>query len=241
MNAPKLNADLGEGEAPGHTIGLIQCIDAANIACGVHAGDGKSIVFCIEQALLHQVKIGAHPGLPGSKGRGTCSLSSSELRRLLDDQVLPFVRRVDAAGATMHHIKLHGALYHATDRDPTLAQCYLDWCREHIPTARIIARSGGVTADLATQQHIHCWHECFLDRSYESDGTLRDRSHVDALIHDIHALQDRLREWSHHGILRACDGTILSLPCDTFCLHSDSPASLMFALAARQHFGPRIS
>lgn len=239
MNAPTLNCDLGEGESTSHTIALMRCIDAANIACGGHAGDESTMMFCIEQAMLHQVKIGAHPGVPSQGGRGLCSIDGPTLRELLNTQVLPFCQRVIAAGATLHHIKLHGALYHATDRNADLAQTYLDWCREHVPDAIIVARSHATTARLALEQNLACWQEGFLDRSYESDGSLRDRSHADAVFHDLRDLENRLDLWATEGVLQARGGEKLALPCDTFCLHSDTPQSLVFASAVRHRWGPR--
>lgn len=43
----------------------MQHIDAANIACGYHAGDPSIMLRMVRLATKHGVKAGAHPGLPG--------------------------------------------------------------------------------------------------------------------------------------------------------------------------------
>jgi UPF0271 protein len=236
MNHPDLNCDLGEHEAITTTAALMECIGSANIACGGHAGTTESMHRCIDLALRCGVKIGAHPGLMTDGGRGQRFPSASELRHLLEEQVLPFQEMVRSHGATLHHIKLHGTLYHATDQVPELAEVYLQWCTEHMGESYIYCRSGAATSQLAASKALPCRNECFLDRAYEADGSLRARHHADAVFHELADLQHRLELWRDQQVLQAHSGEHLSLACDTFCLHSDSPQALTFARFAKQFF-----
>lgn len=234
MIVPDLNCDLGEHEPLDMTTQLMMLIDSANIACGGHAGNLESMQRCIALCMEHGVHIGAHPGVNAHGGRGEVTISASELFDLLDAQVLPFAKMVNSAGGRLHHIKLHGSLYHATDQDPQLAAAFGDWCADRLPGVCMYARSGGGTEVMAKARGLTCWSECFLDRAYESDGTLRSRNLNGAVFHDLEQLRDRLNLWQHKGIILAVDGSALSLACDTFCLHSDSPHALDFAQTARQ-------
>jgi UPF0271 protein len=236
MITPDLNCDLGENESLETTAELMRWIDSSNIACGGHAGDHESMQRCINLALKHQVRIGAHPGLTEEGGRGTRIPSPSELLELLEDQVLPFQALVRSHGATLHHIKLHGILYHATDHDAELATNYLDWCAKHVPHAILYLRSGGRTAQLAEKRGMLFWNECFLDRAYESDGSLRSRHHLDAVLPNLNSLQRRLNLWTNQQVLEAHNGEFLPLACQTFCLHSDSPQAPEFAMFAKKFF-----
>jgi len=236
MNHPELNCDLGEHEAMTTTAELMACIGSANIACGGQAGTLDSMHRCIEIALRCGVKIGAHPGLAAAGGRGNHFPSAAELRQLLDEQVLPFQKIVQSHGATLHHIKLHGTLYHATDQEPELAAAYLEWCATHIPQACLYVRSGAATARHAASTGHPFKNECFLDRAYEADGSLRARHHADAVLHDLSDLKQRLDLWRDQRVLLSHGGERLSLACDTFCLHSDSPQALTFARFAKQFF-----
>lgn len=234
MNHPDLNCDLGEHEAITTTAALMECINSANIACGGHAGTTESMHRCIELALRCGVKIGAHPGLMTDGGRGQRFPSATELRHLLEEQVLPFQEMVASHGASLHHIKLHGTLYHATDQVPELADAYLQWCAENIGNSFLYCRSGAATSQLAASNGQPYQNECFLDRAYEADGSLRARHHADAVLHELSELRHRLALWRDHRVLQAHNGELLRLACDTFCLHSDSPQALAFARFTKQ-------
>jgi UPF0271 protein len=63
------------GEAFGiHTFGndeaLMPYLDVANVACGFHSGDPTAMEATVTLAKEHDVKVGAHPGLPDLVGFG---------------------------------------------------------------------------------------------------------------------------------------------------------------------------
>ncbi len=236
MKPPDINCDLGEQESPEIRAALMKWIDSANIACGGHAGTISTIKHSITLAMEHDVHIGAHPGICADGGRGLTFPTPTELVDLLDQQIPPFLQMTNDCGGKLHHIKLHGTLYHATDQIPELAEVFLDWCNRHLTGVRIYARSGGGTAHLAQKKQIPCWDECFLDRAYESDGRLRERRLADAMIDDIAALEMRLNRWHSSRVMESHDGVILPLSCRTFCIHSDGPNALRFAEFTRCFF-----
>ena len=68
-----LNCDLGESFGPwvmGNDKAIMPLIDAANIACGGHAGDASTMRECVVMARRHGTEIGAHISYPDKQGFG---------------------------------------------------------------------------------------------------------------------------------------------------------------------------
>jgi UPF0271 protein len=233
MKMIDLNCDLGEHESADHRTQIMPCLQSVNIACGGHAGDDESMKHCIGLALEHTVKIGAHPGLLRDFGRGNQVPTVDEFKKLLDQQVHRILKHCDDSGAALHHIKLHGSLYHATDQNPLLAQCYANWIKENAPKLTVFARSGGPCARHLADQGIHVWHECFLDRNYEADSQLTPREAAQAIIDEPDAILARLKHHAQTGEIISRSQKKLQLACDTWCLHGDTPQSLILARAVQ--------
>jgi len=80
MNSIDLNCDMGETPehiADGTQEALMRSITSVNIACGGHAGDAQTMSTTIEQALRHNLAIGAHPGYPDRANFGRLELHLS--------------------------------------------------------------------------------------------------------------------------------------------------------------------
>ena len=200
-----LNCDLGEGEPLELTEALMRHITSANIG-------SENIEACIALAKRYGVHVGAHPR--HAVGRGEIRVSPQELETLLLEQVRPF--------RELHHIKLHGALYHATDNDPALADKYVTLVRGQWPGAIIYARCNGLVEHVATDHGVPVWGEAFADRRYRADGTLVPRSEPDALITDPRAAVVHAKE------------LIDRLKPRTLCVHSDTPGAVAIAETLRR-------
>ena len=125
-----LNCDLGEGEPLPRTRVLMRWVTSANVACGGHAGDLKTMKACARLARQHGVRLGAHPG-PWSRsdfGRGPVRIAPDEFELLLLHQVGALERVAQANGVRLHHIKLHGALYHVSEGNEAVANRYVAVC-----------------------------------------------------------------------------------------------------------------
>ena len=200
-----INCDLGEGELIELTEALMRHITSANIG-------SENIDACVALAKKYRVHIGAHPRHP--VGRGKIRVSPAELETLLLEQVSPF--------RELHHIKLHGALYHAMDADPALARTYVDLVHRQWPDAIIYARCGGLVEQIARQRRVPVWGEVFADRRYGPDGNLVPRSEPNALITDPQSCVAHARE------------LIARLKPQTLCVHSDTPGAPAIAEAIRR-------
>jgi UPF0271 protein len=234
-----LNCDLGEGEPLALTRALMRCVTSANVACGGHAGDLETMAACVGLAKQFGVRLGAHPGLwsRGDFGRGLLKLTAEELELLLVQQVGVLERLARTKRVRLHHIKLHGALYHASESDKNIAQVYLAAVRAWWPQCVVFARAGGTVARLARRVGVRVWEEAYLDRGYREDGTLVPRDMPGALLDDERSVKQRLERLIVDGVIETVSNRPLKLVPKTLCLHSDTPKALQFARLARRSLG----
>ncbi|MBL9174080.1 MAG: LamB/YcsF family protein [Verrucomicrobiales bacterium] len=227
-----LNSDLGEGESPARTRALMRVVTSANVACGGHAGTPESMDRCVRLAAAFSVRLGAHPGLPGTFGRGLAAIRPGELETLLIHQVSALAMVAKARGRSLEHVKLHGALYHATEQDPALAAAYVRTMRRWFPGLRILALAGGRVAARARASGTPVWEEAFVDRGYCSDGSLVPRGLAGALITSPTAVQRRIRDVRQGLGIETGDGGRWRIRPQTWCVHADTPGAPALARAA---------
>jgi UPF0271 protein len=234
-----LNCDLGEGEPLARTRALVRWITSANLAGGGHAGDAQTMQACVRLAKFFGVRLGAHPGpwSRGDHGRGPVRITPDELELLLLHQVGALEKIARAEGIRLHHLKLHGALYHATDADEVLARRYALTVARWWPRAIIYARAGGLTARIAQQTDLRVWEEVFADRGYRDDGTLVPRGQPGALLTNPRQVTERVATLVKEGKLVSVTGQSLSLRAQTLCVHSDTPGALRLARAVAEALG----
>ncbi len=219
MSGLVLNADLGEGEPFERTRELMAVIGAANVACGGHAGTAETMRTAVELAREFGVLVGAHPGVAGEFGRGAVVLNANELEALVVDQVGKLRAIV---GPELHHVKLHGGLYHAVEGRVDLAERYCQVVRDRFPRVRIFSLAGGTVERVAGAEGIEVWGEVFAERGYAADGSLVPRGTEGDLIDDLDLIARRVADWQRTGWLGA----------RTVCVHADSPRAVGIARAA---------
>jgi UPF0271 protein len=235
-----LNCDLGEGEGPDRAAALMAQVDSANIACGGHAGDDASMRWCLETAARLGVRAGAHPGFPSRQdfGRGQAGASGltvAGLEQLLAEQVGRLADHAARAGVGLRHVKLHGALYHAVERDETLAGAYLSLMASRWPGLRVFALAGGVVERQAAHggSGVEVWAEGFLDRGYQDDRTLVPRGDPGAMLENPGSVVERVKDLRERGGCRSVSGRWLELRPRTLCVHGDGARALEFLEAIR--------
>ena len=194
-----LNCDLGEGEPWTRTRALLRQVTSANVACGGHAGDALTMERVVVEAKALGVRLGAHPGVPGAFGRGEVTLSPQQLQTLVLQQVGALDLLARRHGSRLHHIKLHGALYHAVESDNALGRAYVEAVARWFPKVTIYSRAGGLVLTLAHKAGITAWAEGFFDRAYQADGQLVPRNQDWALLTRTRDITERLREWLQSG------------------------------------------
>lgn len=217
-----INCDLGEGEALSRTRALLRCVTSANIACGGHAGSLRSLQSCLRLCKELGVKAGAHPGYNDREnfGRVYQELTAPEFELLLAQQIGAFLLVAKSEGISLSHVKLHGALYHAAEKEARLAKVFISHMLEHHPKARIYVLEGGELARLAQRMGAKVWGEIYADRRYRPDGQLTPRNEPGAVLEDPEEVKTQML---------ALRSSKLLANAQTICVHSDSPGALRTA------------
>jgi 5-oxoprolinase (ATP-hydrolysing) subunit A len=233
-----LNADVGE--APdihqfGEDEALLALISSANVACGFHAGGPEVMRATVARAAACGVAIGAHPGYPDRAGFGRRFLDATpdEVYGDVLYQIGALAGFCRAAGASLAHVKPHGALYNRAAVDAATAGAIVRAVVAFDPQLALLAPPGSVLLEAARAAGLVVVAEVFADRAYNADGSLVSRRHAGALIDDPALAAERALRMAREGRITAIDGTEITLQADTICLHGDAPGAVARAQAIR--------
>ena len=234
-----INADLGESEgslANGTDFELMRYITSANVACGGHAGDERTMRETVSIAKQLNVAVGAHPGYPDKEnfGRLESPMAPAEIEATVRDQIAALAAVAEQFEVRLVHCKPHGALYHAANKSAEVAAAIGRAVLESDEQLIMVGQAGSSTLTLWESMGLTCAAEAFADRAYEPDGILRKRTLAGALLDDpAHAARQALDIATRH-IAVATDGSELKVSADTICIHSDTPGSVAIARAVNE-------
>jgi 5-oxoprolinase (ATP-hydrolysing) subunit A len=233
MATVDLNSDLGEGA--GTEAAIMPFITSANIACGAHAGDDRTMRDTVRLAIAHTVALGAHPGYrdPANFGRTALDIPPEALVADLVAQIGTLRAIAQAENADLAHVKAHGALYNTAQKDEGVAASIVAAVRRVAPDAMLFVFPGSAVERLARAAGLRVAREGFIDRAYEADGTLRARTRPDALITDPQLAAAQAVSFMEEGGVTTHGGTFLECEVDTLCVHGDTPGASTILRAAR--------
>lgn len=241
MRVVDLNADLGESFGAwrmGDDGRLLEIVTSANVACGFHAGDPSTIRGTVAEAVRRGVAVGAHPSLPDLQGFGRrkMDVTPGEVYDLVLYQTGAVAGFAKAAGARLHHVKAHGALYNMAARDEALAVAIVAAVRDFDADLVLYALAGSAMVDAAESAGLAVAAEVFADRAYRKDGTLVPRSEEGAIIADEARAVAQALDMIRDRRVLSIDGLWVPLRADTVCVHGDSPGAVNLAAALRRAF-----
>ena len=233
-----INCDLGEKSKLHNNENdpfLLGIVNSANVACGYHAGDEKTMDQVVKISKEKSVSIGAHPSFndPENFGRKRMSLSSTEIRNLIIDQYEILQRIAFNHNENVTHIKPHGALNNMACEDLELATTIAKAVNE-IDKDMIYLVPTGSKMEIAAKKigmKIAC--EIFADRNYEDDGNLVSRSKPNALITDPEEAKKHVLSMVKNQSINCHSGKQISCEIDSICIHGDNYSSLATAKSIR--------
>ncbi len=228
-------AELPELAASGVQGALLAAVSSVNVSCGAHAGSPALIEETIRAAVSHGVAVGAHPGFPdpANFGRIPLDIGAEALGESLDAQLRLIAEIASKCGASIRHVKPHGALYNLAARDEGLAWTIAQSIRKTFPDAAVMMLAGAPTLAMMERAGLVVIPEAFADRAYEADGSLRNRRHPDALITLPEAAAAQALSIACDSRALTLDGGSIPVVARTLCVHSDTPGAPAIAMAVR--------
>ncbi len=244
MKTIDLNCDMGESYGRwrlGDDEAIMPLITSANVAAGFHAGDPATIRRTVRIAVDHGVAIGAHPSLPDLMGFGrrTMKIAPQEAYDLVLYQAGAVEAFARAAGARLHHVKCHGALYNMAAGDEALADAIARAVKDLGGGTMLYALSGSKMMSHAARHGVQAVAEVFADRGYEDDGSLSPRDAPGGMIEDAAKAVAQALRMVEEGAVVSRHGKAVPVQAGTICLHGDQLGAVAFAKALRHAFAER--
>lgn len=214
-----LNCDMGENI--GNDEAVMPYITSANIACGFHAGDSRTMQETVRLAKRYGVNVGAHPGWPDLQGFGRQEmiLPPDEVESLILYQIGALAAIAKAEGVEMRHVKPHGALYNQAAKDRGLAKAIARAVKRFSSDLVLVGLAGSSLIEAGIEAGLMVANEGFPDRNYNPDGTLVSRKQSNAIIESPEEVAVHAQQLIRDGI--SFDDKRMRV--DTLCLHGDHP------------------
>jgi UPF0271 protein len=229
-----INCDLGEGI--GNDQAIMPFISSANIACGYHAGDKDTMKRTVDLALKYHVSIGAHPSYYDREnfGRTDTRLPLSEVYDLVTKQIYVLKEITKSSGASLHHVKPHGALYNMAARLKPLSAVIALAIKDVDERLKLYGLSGSHLITEAKKIGLKAVNEVFADRTYGDDGRLTPRAKPEAFITETDQVVQQVLQMVTQGTVTTASGKLIPVVAETICIHGDGEHAVEFAKAIHQ-------
>lgn len=233
-----LNSDLGESFGAykiGNDAEILKTVTSANVACGFHAGDPQVMYRTVKTALECGCAIGAHPGMPDlvGFGRRKMDITAEEAYTIVIYQIGALQGFAKTFGATLQHVKPHGALYNMAAGNTMLAEAIANAIYDIDPTLILFGLAGSELIKAGDVIGLKTASEVFADRSYQEDGSLTPRSLPGAMITDEEQSMAQVLRMVKEGVVTTLSRKEIEVKADTICVHGDGPKALAFTQKIR--------
>jgi 5-oxoprolinase (ATP-hydrolysing) subunit A len=221
-----INCDLGESSKL-HTAEndplLLNIVNSANIACGYHAGDKKTMENTIEISKKNSVSIGAHPSFKDREnfGRKRLNLSPTEVTKLIIEQINILSEIAISKGMKVTHVKPHGALNNMACEDYELAKTISESILKINKDLIFLVPTGSEMEKAGKKLNMKVAAEIFADRNYEDNGNLISRSKANAMITDPEIAKQHIVKMVKNQALNCYSGKKIPCEIDSVCVHGD--------------------
>ncbi len=234
-----LNADLGEFSdeiSLARDTELMRYVTSANVACGGHTGDENTIRTTVLAAKAHGVAVGAHPSYPDREnfGRIEMAIAMDELKKSVTEQIVRLIEIALQEGVSASHVKPHGALYHSANKNTDIARMIAEVVLSLDRNLVLVGQSGSTALGVYRSTGLRTVSEGFVDRCYESNGSLRNRQLPGSVLASTEHVQRQAVSIALRQPVTAYDGTSLRVEAETLCLHSDTPNAVSLARLVRE-------
>jgi UPF0271 protein len=234
-----INCDLGESSKLHSTENdplLLKIVNSANIACGYHAGDKPTMEKTIEISKENNVSIGAHPSFndPENFGRKRLNLPSSEITKLIIDQINILSDVANRKGMKVTHVKPHGALNNMACENYDLAKVISESIIQVNKELIFLVPTGSQMEKVGKKLGMKVAVEIFADRNYEDNGNLVSRLKDNAMIIDPEIARKHVIKMVQNQAINCYSGKQISCEIDAVCVHGDGSSAINTAKQIRE-------
>jgi len=234
-----INCDLGESSKLHSTENdplLLKIVNSANIACGYHAGDKPTMEKTIEISKENNVSIGAHPSFndPENFGRKRLNLPSSEITKLIIDQINILSEIANKTGMRVTHVKPHGALNNMACENYDLAKVISESIIQVNKELIFLVPTGSQMEKAGKKLGMKVAVEIFADRNYEDNGNLVSRLKDNAMIIDPEIARKHVIKMVQNQAINCYSGKQISCEIDAVCVHGDGSGAINTAKQIRE-------
>ena len=226
-----INCDLGESSKLHSTENdplLLKIVNSANIACGYHAGDKPTMEKTIEISKENNVSIGAHPSFndPENFGRKRLNLPSSEITKLIIDQINILSDVANGTGMKVTHVKPHGALNNMACENYDLAKVISESIIQVNKELIFLVPTGSQMEKVGKKLGMKVAVEIFADRNYEDNGNLVSRLKDNAMIIDPEIARKHVIKMVQNQAINCYSGKQIPCEIDAICVHGDGSSAV---------------
>ena len=159
---------------------LLDYVSSVNISCGFHAGDPLAIKNALLAAKEKNTVIGAHIGFDDIQGFGyrNMDLTDDETEAIVIYQVGALMSFAKSFNLEIEHVRPHGAMYKKASEDFAFSCAVAKAVKKCSKWLVYYGAAGDVLSAVGEYVNIPVAHEVFLDKVYNTDGTV-DYSSVD--------------------------------------------------------------
>ncbi len=244
----KINCDIGESFGVcerGNNEEIMPYPDLANLACGFHASDVKTINKVVLLAKKNDVIIGAHPSYQEilSFGGRSIPYTKNEIINIILYQLgalNAFCLRHDTQ---ISYVKPHGGLYSDMMKNEDIFKEVLTAIKFFDSSLNLMILStlnNDYYKKIAKEFNIKLLFEVFLDRHYNNDGTLVSREDSNSVINDEDEIIQRIKLLKEFKYIKTIKGKKLYIDVDSVCIHSENKEALKFIKIAKDVLDDKV-
>ena len=189
----------------------------------------------VEISKINNVSIGAHPSFKDLEnfGRKRLNLPTSEIRKLIVDQIDILSNIANEKKMKVTHVKPHGALNNMACENYDLAKVISESIIEVNKELIFLVPTGSQMEKAGKKLKMKVAAEIFADRNYEDDGNLVSRKKSNAMITDPEIARKHIIKMVQNQALNCYSGKQIPCEIDSVCVHGDGESAVNTAKEIR--------
>lgn len=216
---------------------ILPYISLANIACGLHISDSKTLDKSVLLAKKYNLVIGAQPSYKNFTS------NSNEIINIVLTQLEELQALCIKYNTQVSYIKPYGMLYEDMMLNENIFRAILISIKKFNKKLNLMIIStpnNEYYKNIAKEYGIQLLFEVLVDRNYNKDGTLISENSNDVMIQNVEDIVNRVNLLKEFGYIKTLEGKKLYIQADSICINSDNPKIIELLKATKETLDVRI-